>query len=281
MSAHTMPFRSIERSDPAIPMQGLEFLTVKSNALRQRADVTLFVPPEARAVADLPIVMLLHGVYGSHWAWALKGAAHVTTARLIDEGTLPPVALLMPSDGLWGDGCGYVAHAAQDFERWIVDEVPALAVATVAGCTAHSPLLVAGLSMGGFGALRLAGKHPRRFAAAAAHSTITDIAQFDALVEEARDDWSNVPADRSVLAALTGATAPLPPLRFDCGRGDPLLAANRTLHEALDKASIAHRYAECSGGHDWAYWSSALEDTLHFFGEVLRGDITGPGKENA
>jgi putative tributyrin esterase len=278
---HDAGFRTLERSDPAIPTHGLEFLTVKSRVLRQRADVTLFVPPAARGIADLPIVMLLHGVYGSHWAWALKGSAHVTAKRLIAEGALPPVALLMPSDGLWGDGSGYVAHATQDFERWILDEVPALAIAAVEGCTPRSPLLVAGLSMGGFGALRLAGKHPQRIAAAAAHSAVTDIAQLDALIEEPRTGWSDARADRSVLAALVGAPGPLPPLRFDCGRDDPYLAANRALRAALLQAGIAHDYAEGDGGHDWNYWSSALEHTLRFFGSVLRGDITRTQESNA
>ena len=99
-------FRTIEVSDPAIEAGGLTFVTVKSRALRRRADVTLYVPPLPPGMTDLPIVVLLHGVYGSHWAWALKGRAHLTAARLIAEGVLPPVALAMPSDGLWGDGSG-------------------------------------------------------------------------------------------------------------------------------------------------------------------------------
>lgn len=271
MIAPDSRFRTLERSNPALPMDGLQFLTVKSAALHQRVDVTAFVPPEARGTRNLPIILLLHGVYGSHWSWALQGGAHLTAARLIAEGTLPPVALLMPSDGLWGDGSGYVAHRAQDFERWIVDEVPALAIETIDGCTTHSPLCIAGLSMGGFGALRLAGKHPRRFAAAAAHSAITDIAQFDALVEDDRSDWSDAPADRSVLAALTTAPGPLPPIRFDCGRDDPFVAGNRDLHATLDEAGIVHRYVERDGTHDWPYWSAALAGTLRFFGRVLRG----------
>lgn len=266
----TSGFRTVELSDPAISADGLRFATVKSAALRQRADVTLYVAPGA--AADLPIVILLHGVYGSHWAWALKGGAHRTAARLVEAGALPPVALLMPSDGLWGDGSGYVAHAAQDFERWIVDEVPALAVQAIPGCTPRSPVMIAGLSMGGFGALRLAGKHPGRFMAAAAHSAMTDIAQFDGLVEDGREHWSDAAADRSVAAALLAAPGPLPPIRFDCGREDPYVEGNRALHAALDTAGIAHRYVEREGAHDWPYWSAALEGTLRFFGRVLRGD---------
>jgi S-formylglutathione hydrolase FrmB len=273
MPAQTAPstFRTVELSEPSIAMDGLRFATVKSDALRQRADVTLYLTPGASGVADLPIVILLHGVYGSHWAWALKGGAHRTAAQLVAEGALPPVALLMPSDGLWGDGSGYLAHADRDFERWIVDDVPALAVEAIDGCTSRSPLLIAGLSMGGFGALRLAGKHPTRFAAAAAHSAMTDIAQFDALVEDGREGWSDAAADRSVGAALLNAHAALPPIRFDCGRDDPFVDANRALHAVLDAAGIAHRYVERDGAHDWPYWSATLEHTLRFFGRVLRG----------
>ncbi|MDO1527708.1 alpha/beta hydrolase-fold protein [Fulvimonas sp. R45] len=262
-------FRTVEVSAPGIEADGLSFVTVKSRALGRRADVTLYVPPAARGVADLPVVTLLHGVYGSHWAWALKGGAHRTAARLIDQGALPPVALVMPSDGLWGDGSGYVAHAGHDPERWIVDEVPALARELVDGCGARSPLLLAGLSMGGFGALRLAGKYPHRYAAAAALSAVTEAAQFDALIEEDRRDWSRAPADLDVLAALAGAAGTLPPLRIDCGLDDPYLEANRALHRALQRAGIAHHYAESEGGHDWAYWSATLEGTLRFFGDVL------------
>lgn len=262
-------FRTIEVSDPAIAADGLSFVTVKSRALRRRADVTLYVPPVAQGVADLPIVVLLHGVYGSHWAWALKGRAHLTVARLIAQGALPPVALLMPSDGLWGDGSGYVVHADHDVEHWIVDEMPALARELVAGCSARSPLLLAGLSMGGFGALRFAGKYPRRIAAAAALSAVTDASQFDALIEESRAGWSAASADRSVLAALADGSGPRPALRIDCGLDDPYLEANRELHLELQRAGIAHHYAEAPGGHDWGYWSATLEHTLRFFGQVL------------
>lgn len=257
-------FRTLEVSDPALAPEGLCFVTVKSPSLRQRADLVLAMPPAAEMARSLPIVILLHGVYGSHWAWAFQGGAHRTAQRLIDAGAIPPMVLAMPSDGLSGDGSGYVRQTERDVERWIVDEVPAVVRQVLPVCDEASPLAIAGLSMGGFGALRLAGRYPRRFVAAVGHSSVTEVAQLDALIEESRDGWADTPADRRVLDALQQADGPLPPLRLDCGTEDPLLGANRALHAALDAAGIAHTYVEHPGGHDWAYWASHLEDTLRF-----------------
>jgi enterochelin esterase-like enzyme len=269
-------FRTLEVADPALSPPGLRFVTVKSAALGQRADVLLFVPPQAAALQNAPLVLLLHGVYGSHWAWAFQGGAHLTAQRLIDAGAIPPLVLAMPSDGLWGDGSGYVAHRTQDFERWIVDEVPAAAREACTACSEASPLFIAGLSMGGFGALRLAGRHPQRFVAAAGHSTVTEAAQLDALMAETRVGWAAAPADCSVIASLRGADARLPALRLDCGRDDPFIEANRQLHAELQAAGIAHAYAEHGGGHDWAYWAQHLEDTLRFFGQALSNRAPTP-----
>ena len=269
-------FRTFEQSNPAFTPPGLRFITVKSAALGRRADLLLHVPPQAEGHRDVPIVMLLHGVYGSHWSWAFQGGAHLTAQRLVDEGTIPPLVLAMPSDGLWGDGSGYVAQPGSDSERWIVDEVPAAARQACDACSDHSPVCIAGLSMGGFGALRLVGRHPQRFAAAAAHSAVTEASQLDALMAETRAGWPADPVDTHVVEALRRATQPLPPLRFDCGRDDPFFTANRQLHADLQAAGIAHDYAEHDGGHGWDYWALHLADTLRFFGQVL--SARGPAR---
>lgn len=258
-------FRTTELSDPAIPLDGLRFMTVKSAALGQRADLTLYAT--AGITSASPVILLLHGVYGSHWAWAAKGAAHLTAEALVAERALPPVILCMPSDGLWGDGSGYVAHRVQDFEAWVLEEAPA--AARLAYGTGPSPLLVCGLSMGGFAALRFAGRHPARITAASAHSALTRIEQLDELIAESRTGWSDVPGDQCVLSALRGDPDALPPFRFDCGVEDAYLDANRTLHGALNAAGIAHGYAERPGAHDWGYWRRELAESLRFFGTVL------------
>ncbi len=263
MPAH---FRTLEVSDPRFASDGLCWLTVKSPALRQRADITLFVPAQPAVARALPLVILLHGVYGSHWAWALKGGAHRTAARLIEAGEIPPLILAMPSDGLWGDGSGYVPHPDQDFERWIVEDVPAAVREAVRTTGPDAPLFISGLSMGGFGALRLAAKYPERFRAAGGHSSMTHFDQHRQFVEEPLDSYFCPKDDRSVLETLLRHRDRLPPLRFDCGTEDPLLGHNRELSEQLKRSGIAHGYEEFPGGHEWPYWETHLADMLRFFG---------------
>ena len=112
----------VELSDPAYECEGLRHATANSRALGRRGDATFWSTPVGATAEPVPLVILLHGVYGSHWAWAHKAGAHRTAAAL-DR----PIALAMPSDGLFGLGSGYVPHRGGDFASWILDEVPRLA----------------------------------------------------------------------------------------------------------------------------------------------------------
>ena len=264
-------FRTIETADPRFVHDGLLPVTFKSPALKARADMTLFVSQGVESARNVPIVILLHGVYGSHWAWALKGGAHVTAARLISEGAIPPMVLAMPSDGLWGDGSGYVAHLlGADFDRYIVEDVPACVAEVVPAVREQSALFIAGLSMGGFGALRLGAKHANRFRGISGHSCITHFSQMSRFVEEPLDAYGPPPAEeQSALHWIDVNRGQLPPIRFDCGTSDPLLEDNRTLHREFDRRNVSHVYEEFPGGHEWPYWELHLADSLRFFAGII------------
>lgn len=267
-------FGTLETSDPALSPPGFTFVTAKSPSLGQRVDATVYTPMAAQGGDIVPIVVLLHGVYGSHWAWAFKAGVHRRLEALVEARLAPPMVLCMPSDGLWGDGSGYVAHRSQDFEAWIAEEAAQLAIAVSPACSPSSPLFLCGLSMGGYAALRMAGKYPHRFAGVSAHSAITADVQFDAIIAESRAGWSDAAQDRGVLAALIASAGPSP-FRFDCGVDDPLLPANRELHLALEARGLAHRFEIYPGGHNWAYWSKAVELSLCFFGELAASPREG------
>ena len=244
----------IELSDPRFEHEGLRHATCNSTALGRRADATFWAPPGVDG--PLPLVVLLHGVYGSHWAWAWKAGAHRVAASLD-----APIALAMPSDGLFGLGSGYVRHAGGDFASWILDEVPVLAAHAVP-VDPSAPIALVGLSMGGFGALLLGARRPDRVHAVNGMSSITDFGQMKWFVGDL-SGYDVDAADRSVLDAMRAAST-LPRVRFDCGTDDPLLDANRTLHTGLEEHGIAHEYVEHPGGHEWSYWSAHLAAALAF-----------------
>jgi enterochelin esterase-like enzyme len=255
------PFLTTELSDPRFEVDGLRHATVMSAALGRRGDATFWAP--AGADGPLPLVILLHGVYGSHWAWAGKAGVHRIAAALIDAGELPPVALAMPSDGLFGLGSGYVKHAAGDFRAWILDEIPELAAAALDAVSPESPLSLAGLSMGGFGALLLGARNGDRVHAVAGLSSITDFAQMRFFVGDI-SGYDVADDDRSVLDAILTNRGRLPALHFDCGETDPLIEPNRALHAALVAEDVPHSYVEYPGGHEWPYWEGHIGAALQF-----------------
>lgn len=247
--------------------QGLSFITVKSNALKKRADLTVYTPPNTESV--LPIVILLHGVYGSHWAWALKGKVHETAQKMIDTGQIKPMILVMPSDGLYGDGSGYVPHQTENYEKWIVEDVIQVVKAQIPQATDDSPIFITGLSMGGFGALRLGAKYPQVFRAFSGLSSITHFEQMRLFVSDFETLKKDACEQDGVLDWMLHNKDVLPPFRFDCGHNDPLIEPNRNLHKALTDKGIEHIYEEFPGEHSWDYWEKKIGHTLVFFSGVV------------
>lgn len=264
-------FRTIRISEPQFEHDNLRFLTFKSPALKARGDVSLFVPPHIEEAQNLPLVLLLHGVYGSHWSWAMMGGAHRIAQQMIEQKRLRPMVIAMPSDGLWGDGSGYVRHDVADYDRWIMEDVVGCVTETLPVLSVKSPLFIAGLSMGGFGALRLGAKYAARFAGISAHSAITHYSQLQQFVEEPLASYTahNSEDELSILSWLQRNKESLPALRFDCGEDDVLVAANRQLHSDLTTLNIPHSYSEFAGEHNWDYWREHLRDTLLFLSIVL------------
>jgi enterochelin esterase-like enzyme len=261
-------FRTTEISDPAFESNHLRFITVKSEHLKGRGDICVFVPP-LKDRSNVPLVILLHGVYGSAWSWSQQGGVHLTALELMKKSEIEPMVIAMPSDGLWGDGSGYIPHPDKNFEQWIVDDVPAAVRENIPFVSEESPLFISGLSMGGFGALRLGLKYPDKFQAISAHSAFTHLDQMALFVEENPADYRQEDRnEESILGILSKSGHKLPKIRFDCGTQDPLLEHNRTLHKAMDDRNIAHTYQEFSGSHDWPYWHTHVADTLLFFNTV-------------
>ena len=262
-------FKTTEISNPKYEANnGLRYITVKTDNLKGRGDICVFIP-EGEDLKDLPIVTLLHGVYGSSWIWAFMGGAHTTAKQLIEINKIKPMVIAMPSDGLWGDGSAYNEHNGLNFEKWIAEDVIDAIRENIFETSDKSKLFISGLSMGGFGALRIGAKYAQQYSGVSGHSSITEIEQMKIFSEESVDNYAHKNRiNEDVFTAMLENRRHLAPTRFDCGSSDELITYNRKLHADLNAASIEHIYQEFEGGHQWEYWREHLVDTFLFFNQL-------------
>ncbi len=262
-------FPNAQLSAPIPGNENLRFLNFRGDALPQRADVLIYLPPCAEKLRHLPLLLLLHGVYGCQWNWWLNGSIDRTATKMLRSGDMPPIMIAMPSDGLWGDGTGYVPYIHGNYEKWIVEDIPAC-LGDLFPQLSTNRFFLAGLSMGGFGAMRLGMKYASRTLGISAHSSVTDLAQLSRFIPYPPETFLFAgERDISLLHWAETNRSHLPPLRFDCGTEDPLIEDNRRLHQELTKLDVSHKYEEFPGNHDWPYWTEHVRSTLAFCKDVL------------
>jgi len=229
------------------------------------------VLPQRDGHADgrpFPSLFLLHGLSEDHTIWSRRTSIERYAE---DRG----IAVVMPAGGRgW-----YVDNA--DGPAWgtfVADEVPAAARAFFPLSHRREDTFIAGLSMGGYGAFRIALSHPDRFAAAGSFSGALDMAGRPANSDpDWRAEFSRVFGD---LEALPGSTNDLFELvrRLDpvdrrrlrlyqcCGTEDFLHDANVLFRDHARSLGLDLTYEEGPGSHEWGYWDVAVQRFLDWLG---------------
>lgn len=247
-----------------------EFHFNASNALNKMTSAMVIVPDEGKG--PFPVLYLLHGLSDNHTAWVRRTSIERHLAGL-------PLIVVMPDGGR----SFYVDSATnprQAYETFIVKDLVGWTDRTFRTLPARKGRMTGGLSMGGYGALKLALGHPDQFCAGlsfsgalGAHTAfsrpereITWGPEFAPVWGKARKGSSN---DLSALARKC-PKAQRPALRLDCGSEDFLISENRGMHAFLEKASYPHEYEEHAGAHSWDYWDLAIKRALPFIKRNLR-----------
>jgi S-formylglutathione hydrolase FrmB len=170
----------------------------------------------------------------------------------------------------------YYADMVHGLDYWtfIRDEVPARAEAFFPLRRERSHRFVAGLSMGGYGALKLAFDQPDRFAAAASLSGAVDPPGLSPLIgderyrefndmfgseKEFRGSVNDLYAQADALAQSGRA---VPRLYQCCGTEDFLIEHNRAFRDHLKSCGLDVLYEEEPGFHEWAYWDAKIQRVL-------------------
>ncbi|EWS81778.1 esterase [Brachybacterium phenoliresistens] len=208
----------------------------------------------------VPVLYLLHGLSDDCTIWERR----TSIERYASE---KGIAVVMPQVGR----SFYCDEAlGEAYWTYLSEELPQLLARTFRISTAREDTFVAGLSMGGFGAFKLALNHPERFAAAASLSGVVDLVALEGLdVHQghlAERIWGGKRPDgtQDDLVGLLRAADPesLPALFLDCGTEDPLVMLNRGFIAAAEEKGVAMQSRLRPGNHTWDFWDTSIQDVL-------------------
>jgi len=207
------------------------------------------------AAGPPPVLYLLHGLSDDATAWQRYTGIERYAAQL-------GLAVVMPQVGR-----SFYADEPTGGRHWtfLSEELPRVVESFFRVSTAREDTFVAGLSMGGYGALRWALRDPGRFAAAASLSGALDLSD---LYEARRPLFDRVfggrpGPDDDVFAMLEQAEAPtLPSFYVGCGTEDELLPGTERFADAASARGCDVHVDLRPGGHEWDLWDPVVRDVL-------------------
>jgi S-formylglutathione hydrolase FrmB len=214
--------------------------------------------PEASVGREFRVLYLLHGLSDDDTAWV----RNTSIERYAED-----LAVVMPRVER-----SFYADEANGRPYWtfLTEELPQVAGGLFRLSDRREDTFVAGLSMGGYGALKWAMRRPDRFAAAASLSGVLDLADRQRTPAGGNDPrlWRRVFDDTSVtggdddLFHLLDTVADPPALYISCGEDDPLYPGNVRFAQACRDRDIPLQTRFGPGGHDWSYWDTHIRGVL-------------------
>ncbi len=279
------------RSDIAINAR-LHELVFTTPDLNAPTYVRVLLPQGYSAARRYPVLLLLEGCCNTapqarDWTDPAKGNAEAIVGNA-------PVIVVMPDSGKGGFYSDWYNNGHGGNPRWESYHIGQLLpwvdahYRTVAGRSGHA---VAGFSMGGFGAMSYAARHPDRFVSAASFSGALDSNDAQAVTTDemlayldnpvpgslwgpratqeirwrAHNPWDLAANLRGMhLALYTGNGNPGPfDKTYDATEGKDVHPQSVSMHNRLNALGIAHEWHDYGGGsHTWSYWRRDLAQYL-------------------
>ena len=321
----------------AFPVGSVRADSLWSPSLGVKKQYIVYLPASygSNTTRRYPVAFYLHGLWGDEWDWVKFGKLDVVMDS-ITRGCRAPQAqgaacvgemiVVMPDgDDGWYTTWNTLVNVADcrrsparkeenaasycvpwpHYDDYIARDLVAHVDSNYRTVADRSHRGIAGLSMGGYGAVTLALRYPDVFAAAASHSGVLSPlyggprpfmspVRYATDMEKLRASWGRFwplifPAfgkdtagwaarDPARLAKrLLAGRKRVPALRFDSGRDDKLVIdGNRAFHAELSTLGVAHRFIELPGAHDWSYWKAHVPESLTWLASIIGAPAERP-----
>lgn len=283
-SLKAQSFAKLNSSINGTVYQSLEF---SSDIAGSKLSYSVYLPPFYRSSVDsFPVLYLLHGYGGSETSWIERCNIHLIIDSLIRLNEIPSLIVIMPD----ARNSYYINDYAGEFryEDIFIQELIPFVDSTYKTCSHPGCRIIAGLSMGGFGAVIQSVLHAGEFETCIALSAA--IRSDEMILNEKQENynkkfsplfgnnltgeeritelWKSYSPfyiiDDSIANKLKGIN-----WYIDCGMNDSLLEGNEMLHRVFLKFNIPHEYHVRIGSHNWEYWRTGIVEGLKFAGRKL------------
>lgn len=242
-----------------------------SEVLGLSTSMTVILPEPAQSQIGMsapgvagpyPTLYLLHGMSDDDSIWLRRTSIERYVSGMGLAVVMPQVDLSFYAD---------MAHGNR-YWTFVSEELPLLCRSFFPLSERREDTFVAGLSMGGYGAFKLALRKPEMFAAAASLSGALDIAsrqqELLPLFQRIFGESGPQGTDNDLLTLLDPLAKdmqegkPVPRLYQCCGTEDFLYEDNQTFRKACARAGLSLTYEEGPGSHEWGYWDAKIQDVL-------------------
>ena len=247
-----------------------------SQCLQRTVDFAALIPADARfeqkecKINPFKTLYLLHGLFGDRNDW-------LTGTRIKRWAAERNLAVIMPS----AENKFYLnqAKTGENHSDVIGKELVEFTRRLFPLSKKREDTFIAGLSMGGYGAIINGLLHHRTFGYIAGLSSALILDRAVHSTNEAelplfrRDYYEAIfggldklmtsgKNPEFLVKSLLKKKAVLPRIYLCCGTEDSLLSQNRAFHQMLKKEGVAHEYHESKGAHDWDYWDANILKVL-------------------
>lgn len=241
-----------------------------SDALGLSTSMTVLLPQQTRTQIGMtgtasdsppPVLYLLHGLSDDDTTWLRRTSIERYAAPLGLAVVMPQVHRSFYHDQVYGGAYG----------TFLTEELPDLVQSMFRVSGQPADTFVAGLSMGGYGALQWALSRPERFAAAASLSGAVNITGLrtgrtrpdDPRMFERIFGDDPIPASADLFALLSSIdAASCPALYVGCGTEDLLEPDNQKLVRAIQDAGLPVQTSFVPGEHEWGLWDDEIRRVL-------------------